>query len=106
MKKNKFKSWLVLVLRKWLNKLEPGYNTVNITYTTVPCVTVEASVAISKDRRPFSDDGLVRDILAKKLGEEVINYAEFDYCEHIDMSMFDEQIIYRATVRVAADKRG
>lgn len=105
-KKNRLKSWLIKVLRKWLNKLEPGYNTVNVTYTTVPCVTVEANVAVSKNRRAFSNDELLRDILAKKLGEEIINYANIEYCEKVDMSVFDKQIIYRATVRVAADKRG
>ena len=105
-KKNRFKSWLARTLRKWLNKLEPGYNTVKIEYTTVPCVTVEASVAVSKNRKPFSDDELINEVLAKKLGEEIINYANIKYCEEVDMSVFDEQIIYRATVRVAADKRG
>jgi hypothetical protein len=106
MKKNRFKSWLIKTLRKWLDKFEAGYNTVNVTHTIVPCITVEASVAVSKDRCPFYNDEFVRDVLAKKLGEEVINYANFDYCEKVNMEMFDKQIVYRATVRVAAEKRG
>ena len=103
-KKSRFKSWLARKLRKWLNKLEPGYNTVNVTYTTVPCVTIDASFYAPK-YPPLPTDR-INEILAKKLGEEIINYANIDYCEHFDMSECDHHIIYRATIRVAADKRG
>ena len=102
--KKKFKSWLIRVLRKWLARLEPGYNTIKIEHTYVPLLTLDASVSIPK-HRPLPEDR-INEILARKLGEEVIKYAEVEYCEHIDMSVFDEQIVYRATVRVAADKRG
>ena len=102
--KNKLKSWLIKVLRKWLAKLEPYHNVVKVEHTHVPLVTLDASVATIKSR-PLSEERL-NEILARKLGEEVIKYAEIEYCEHIDMSVFDEQIIYRATVRVAAEKRG
>lgn len=104
MKKNRFKSWIIKVLHKWLAKLEPGYNTIKVEHTYVPLVTVDAKVATIKSR-PLSEERL-NEILARKLGEEVIKYAEIMCCEKVDMSVFNEQIIYRATVRVAADKRG
>ena len=104
MKKNRFKSWIIKVLHKWLAKLEPGYNTIKVEHTYVPLVTVDAKVATIKSR-PLSEERL-NEILARKLGEEVVKYANIEYCEHVDMSVFDRQIVYRATVRVAADKRG
>jgi hypothetical protein len=103
-KKNRFKSWLIKVLRNWLAKLEPYHNVVKVEHAHVPLVTLNASVTMPK-RRPFPEDH-INEILAKKLSEEVIKYANIQRCEHIDMSVFDEQIIYRATVRIAADKRG
>jgi hypothetical protein len=103
-KKNRFKSWLIKVLRNWLAKLEPYHNVVKVEHTHVPLVTIDASVAMPK-HRPLPEDR-INEILAKQLSEEIIKYANIEQCEKIDMSMFDEQIIYRATVRVAADKRG
>lgn len=104
MKKNIFKSWLIRVLRNWLAKLEPYHNVVKVEHVHVPLLTLDASVSIPKSR-PLSEDR-INEILARKIGEEVIKYADVQQCEKIDMSMFDEQIIYRATVRIAADKRG
>ena len=104
MKKNRFKSWLIKVLRKWLSKLEPYHDVVKVEHTHVPLLTLDASVAIPK-YRPMSEDR-INEILAKKLSEEVIKHVDIERCEHIDMSAFDEYMIYRATVRVAADKRG
>lgn len=102
--KNKFKSWLIKVLRNWLAKLEPYHNVVKVEHVHVPLVTLDASVAMPK-RRPLSEERL-NEILARKLSEEVIKYAEIEYCEKVDMSIWEEQIVYRATVRIAADKRG
>ena len=104
MKKNRFKSWLIKVLRKWLTKLEPYHNVVKVEHTYVPLLTLDANFSMPK-HRPLPEDR-INEILAKQLSEEVIKYADIEYCEHVDMSIFDEQIIYRATVRVAADKRG
>ena len=103
-KKSRFKSWLIKVLRKWLAKLEPYHNVLKVEHVHVPLVTVNAMFAMPK-RRPLKEEQ-INEILAKQLSEEVIKYAEIEHCEKIDMSMFDEQIVYRATVRVAADKRG
>lgn len=103
-KKNRFKSWLIRVLRNWLSKLEPYHNVVKVEHTHVPLLTLDASVAMPK-RRPLPEDR-INEILAKQLSEEVIKYADIKYCEKVDMSMWEEQIVYRATVKVAADKRG
>ena len=102
--KKKFKSWLIKVLRNWLAKLEPYHNVVKVEHTYVPLVTLDASVAIPK-HRPLPEER-INEILAKQLSEEVMKYANIEWCEKLDMSVFDEQIVYRATVRVAADKRG
>ena len=102
--KKKIKKWLIKVLRKWLAKLEPGYNTLKVEHTYVPLVTVNASFTMPKCRALKEEQ--INEILAKQLSEEVIKYADIEYCEKVDMSMWEEQIIYRATVRVAADKRG
>ena len=103
-KKNRLKSWLIRVLRNWLAKLEPYHNVVKVEHTHVPLVTLNASVSVPKNR-PLSEDR-INEILAKQLSEEVIKYADIEYCEKVDMSMWEEQIVYRAIVRIAADKRG
>ena len=104
-KKNKFKSLLIKVLSKWLNKLEPhNHFPVKVEYTHVPLVTVDASVAIPKNMQ-LSEER-INEILARDLGVEVIKYADIEMCEKIDISVFEEYITYRATVRVTADKRG
>ena len=102
MKKNRFKSWLIKVLRKWLRKLEPEYGIVTVEKTTVPLVTLSSSLTMPK-RRPLPEER-INEILARELSEEIIKYANIEWCEKIDMSVFDEQIIYRATVRVVSDK--
>ena len=104
MKKNKFKFWLIKVLKNWLAKLEPYHNVVKVEHVHVPLVTVNTMFTMPKNR-PLKEEQ-INEILAKQLSEEVIKYADIDCCEKIDMSVFDEQIAYRATVRVAADKRG
>ena len=103
-KKNRFKSWLIKVLRKWLAKLEPYHNVVKVEHVHVPLVTLETSFAWPKEKQMSTER--IYEILARDLSKEVIKYADIKYCEKIDMSVFDEQIVYRATVRVAADKRG
>ena len=102
-KKNKFKSWLIRVLRKWLNKLEPEYNVVKVEHTYVPLMTVDASVAVSDDGPWIRDH--INEILAKKLGEEIMHYADIEWCDKYDSPLRCDRI-YRATIRVAADKRG
>lgn len=78
--------------------------TVEVKHTQVPVAKVDVCVSTPK-HKPLLEDR-INEILAKQLGEEIIKYAEIDHCEQIDMRIFDEQIVYRATVRVAADKRG
>lgn len=101
-KKNRFKSWLIKTLRKWLNKLAPEENVLKIEHTAVPLITIGTNVSLSKRDRISQDD--IDHILARQLGEKIIKYADVQWYEKIDGSVFDEQIIYRARVRVAADK--
>ena len=103
-KKSKFKSWLIKTLRRWLNKLAPEENVLKIERTAVPLITIESNVSFSKRDGISQDD--IDHILARRLGEQIIEYADVQWYEKMDMSVFDEQIIYRARVRVAADKRG
>ena len=104
-KKNRFKSWLAKKLRKWANKFEPEYaNTFKVEHVEVPVVTLNASFTWPKGKQ-ISEDR-INEILARELSEEVIKYADIQYCEKVDMSIFEEYMVFRATVRVAADKRG
>lgn len=100
----KLKSWLIKVLRKWLAKLEPYHNVVKVEHTYVPLLTVSAMFTIPKHKSLKEEQ--INEILARQLSEEVIKYADIECCERVDMSVLEEQIVYRATVRVAADKRG
>lgn len=102
-KKNRFKSWLIRVLRNWLAKLEPYHNVVKVEHTHVPLVTIEASIAVTADSPWIRDN--INEILSNKLGEEIINYANIEWCDKYDSPLRCDRI-YRATVRVAADKRG
>ena len=104
MKKNRFKSWLIKVLRNWLAKLEPYHNVVKVEHVHVPLVTVNASFTWPKGKQ-ISEDR-INEILARELSEEVIKYADIEYCDKVDLSVFEEYVVFRATVRVAADKRG
>lgn len=101
--KKKFKSWLIKVLRKWLAKLEPYSNVVKVEHVHVPLVTLNANVTTLK-HRPMPEDR-INEILAKQLGEDAIRYANIDTCECFNFDS-DDIIVYRATVRVTADKRG
>ena len=102
-KKNKFKSWLIRVLRNWLSKLEPYHNVVKVEHVSVPLVTVSANFTKTK-YEPLTED-YINEILAKQLGKEVFKYANIETCEHFSFDSGTETL-YRATVRVAADKRG
>lgn len=101
--KKKLKSLLIRVLRKWLAKLEPYHNVVKVECVHVPLVSICADVVIPK-YRPLPEDR-INEILAKKLGEDILHYAEIETCQHYDFGEGD-QTVYRATVRVAAEKRG
>lgn len=102
-KKNKFKSWLIRVLKNWLSKLEPYHNVVKVEHVPVPLVTVSANLTMSKHRSLPED--YINEILAKQLGEEVFKYANIETYEHCSFDS-DTETSYRVTVRVAVDKRG
>lgn len=100
-KKNRFKSWLIKTLRKWLNKLAPEENVLKIEHTAVPLITLSSSVTVPKD---YMSEDRITEILSKKLSDEVAKYMCVETCERIEWDSFDRQITYRATIRVVADK--
>lgn len=102
--KNRLKSWLIKALRNWLAKLEPYHNVVKVEHTYVPLATVNASFTWPKGKQISEDH--INEILARKLSEEVIKYADIECCKKINMSAFEEYMVFRATVRVAEGKRG
>ena len=79
-------------------------NTVKVEHTYVPLVTVNANFTMPKCR-PLTEEQ-INEILAKRLGEETVKYADIECWEVTDMGVWEEQIMYRVTVRVAAEKRG
>lgn len=102
MKKNKCKSWLIKVLHKWLKRIDPEYYNLRVEHTTVPLVTLNASVVVPESA-PMSAER-INEILARQLSDEVIKYATVEWCDRYDSWI--PETVYRATVRVAADKRG
>jgi hypothetical protein len=104
MKKNRFKSWLIKVLRNWLAKLEPYHDVFKVEHVHVPLVTLEANVSLPK-KYEISEDKL-NHLLMRQLSEDIIKYADIQQYESMDIGVFEEQIVYRATIRVVADKRG
>ena len=78
-------------------------NTVEVKHTQVPLITVDANVAVTEDG-PWMED-YINEVLAKKLGEEIRQYADIQWCDKNGSSLRFHRI-YRATVRVAAEKRG
>ena len=101
-KKRKFKSWLARKLRKWADKLNPEL-TYKVEHINVPVATLSASFTWPKNKQ-ISEDR-INEILARELSEEVIKYANIERCEKIDMSVFEEYVMFRATVRVAGERR-
>lgn len=79
-------------------------DTIEVKHTYVPLVTVDASFIMPKCR--LLEEEQINEILAKKLGEEVIKYADIEQWDMTDMSTWENQVMHKATVRVAADKRG
>jgi hypothetical protein len=100
--KKKIKSWLIRTLHKWLNKLEPE-KTFRVEHINVPISTLNASFIWPKNKQ-ISEDR-INEILARDLAEEVIKYADIEMCEKIDMSVLEEYVVFRATVKVAGERR-
>ena len=102
--KNRFKSWLIKTLRKCLNKLGADENIVKIEQVTVPLVTLEAKTSVSKIG--YAPEDYINEILAQELGRQILKYCDIQRSTRFDVDILDEQIMYRATVRVVDDKRG
>lgn len=90
---------------KVANRIAESLNkdTIEVKHTQVPLITVDASVAVTDDCPRMRD--YVDEILAQRLGEEILKYADIQWCDNNDGPLRYDRI-YRATVKVAADKRG
>lgn len=73
-KKNRFKSWLIRVLRNWLAKLEPYHDVVKVESIHVPLETLTASVSVINDF-PMTEER-INEILGKGLSDLVMKYAD------------------------------
>ena len=100
-KKNRFKFWLIKTLRNIIDELAPEKR-FRVEHITVPLVTLNASITVPKNH---PSNVYVTEFLSKRLGEGLVPYMNIETCE-MNSFDFDDQITYRATVRVAADKRG
>ena len=103
-KKNRFKSWLIRVLRKWLAKLEPYHNVIKVEHVPVPLVTIMADTRISERDNISQND--INKILEKQLAGLIIQYADIEKYDQFSIDCFNQYTTYRATIRVVADKRG
>lgn len=99
------KKWLIKILKKMLKKLEPNvFKEVAITYSYKPLITVEENFAFNKRDVERLPEGCMRETLAKRLSEQIIDYMDISYTTSYEPSLFEEQIHYRAKIQIADNR--
>ena len=99
------KNWLIKILKKILKKLEPTiFEEVSITHSYKPLITIEANFALNKQDIERFPIGYARQILAKRLSEQIIGYADMSHTTSYEPSLFEEQVHYRAKIQIADNR--
>lgn len=99
------KKWLIKILKKILKRLEPTvFEDVSITHSYKPLITIEANFALNKQDIERFPIGYARQILAKRLSEQIIDYADMSYTTSHEPSLFEEQVHYRAKIQIADNR--
>lgn len=101
----KLKKWLIKILKKILKKLEPTvFEEVSITHSYKPLITVEANFSLNKRDIERFPVGYARQILAKRLSEQIIKYADTMITTSYEPSLCEEQVNYRAKIQIADNR--
>ena len=96
------KKWLIKILKKILKKLEPTiFQEVSITHSYKPLITLEENFALSKRDADRIPEEKIKEILARRLSEQIIDHMDMLVATNYDSIMFEEQIHYRAKIQIA-----
>lgn len=101
----KLKKWLIKILKKMLKRLEPTvFEEVSIAHSYKPLITIEANFALNKRDIERFPVGYARQILAKRLSEQIIDYADMQVATSYEPTIFEEQVNYRAKIQIADNR--
>lgn len=99
------KKWLIKILKKLLKKLEPTvFEEVSITHSYRPLITLEENFSLNKRDIERLPEGYAKEILAKRLSEQIVNYMDILVATSYEPTLFDEQIHYRARIQIADNR--
>lgn len=101
----KLKKWLIKILKKILKKLQPNaFDEITIKTSYKPLITLEENFVMSKRDAERLPVGYYREILAKRLGEQIIDHMDISYTTGHSPDFPEEQIHYRATIQIADNR--
>ena len=99
------KKWLIKILKKLLKKLQPMvFEEVTITHSYKPLITVEENFALSKRDAERMPEEYIKEMLAKRLSEQIIDHMDILVATSYEPSLFEEQIHYRAKIQIADNR--
>lgn len=99
------KKWLIKILKKILKKLQPTvFEEVSITHSYKPLITIEENFALSKRDAERMPKERIKEILARRLSEQIIDHMDILTATSYEPIMFEEQIHYKATIQIADNK--
>lgn len=96
------KKWLIKLLKRILKKLEPNvFNEVTITHSYKPLITLEENFALSKRDAESMPEEHIKEILAKRLSEQIVDYMDVLVAINYEPTLFDEHVHYKAKIQIA-----
>lgn len=99
------KKWFIKILKKILKKLQPTiFEEVTIEHSYKPIITIEENFALSKRDAERIPEEHIKEILAKRLGEQIIDHMDISATTIYSPEFFEEQIHYRAKIQIADNR--
>jgi hypothetical protein len=99
------KKWLIKILKKILKKLQPTiFEEVSITHSYKPLITIEANLSLNKRDIERLPEGYVKEVLAKRLSEQIIDHMDILVATEYTSAFCDEQFHYRAQIQIADNR--
>ena len=101
----KLKKWLVKILKNILKKLEPSiFEEVIIKHSYQPLITIEANCSFDKRDADRMSEERVKEILARRLGEQITDHMGILTTISYEPFLFEEQIHYRAKIQIVDNR--
>lgn len=99
------RKWLIKILKKILRKLEPTvFKEVTIKHSYKPLITLEENFSLNKRDMGRLPEGYAKEILAKRLSEQIIDHMDILVTTSYEPTFFEEQFHYRAQIQIADNR--